>query len=62
MQGHRLIDEADRVSRLVTAKHRARALDDLHLANARISGARVLRSFDKGQRAAALNLGLTVAP
>jgi len=27
VQGYRLIDEADRVSRLVTAKHRARALD-----------------------------------
>lgn len=62
LQGYRLIDEADRISRLVTAKHRARALDVLHLANARISGARVLLSFDKGQRAAALDLGLTVAP
>ncbi|MDO8595822.1 MAG: hypothetical protein Q7R45_04275 [Sulfuricaulis sp.] len=62
LQGYRLIDEADRISRLVTATHRARALDVLHLANARITGARVLLSFDKGQRAAALALGLAVAP
>ena len=62
LQGYRLIDEADRVSRLVAAKHRTRALDVLHLANARINGARVLLSFDKAQRAAALALGLTVAP
>lgn len=62
LQGYRLIDEADRVSRLVTTKHRARALDVLHLANARINGAGTLLSFDKDQRAAALDLGLLVAP
>ena len=62
LQGYRLIDEADRVSRLVAAKHRTRALDVLHLANARITGARVLLSFDKAQRAAAVDLGLAVAP
>ena len=62
LQGYRLIDEADRVSRLVAAKHGARALDVLHLANAKINGARVLLSFDRDQRAAAVNLGLSVAP
>jgi predicted nucleic acid-binding protein len=62
LQGYRLIEEADRVSRAVAAKHRARALDVMHLANARINGADVLLSFDKGQRAAALDLGMTVAP
>jgi predicted nucleic acid-binding protein len=46
----------------VATKHRARALDVIHLANARINGARILLSFDKGQRAAALDLGMTVAP
>lgn len=62
LQGYRLVQEADRVSRTVAAKHRTRALDVLHLANARISGAQVVLSFDQGQRAAALDLGLTVAP
>lgn len=62
LQGYRLIEEADRVSRAVATKHRARALDVLHLANARINGARVLLSFDKGQRAAALDLGMTISP
>ncbi|HXB02088.1 MAG TPA: hypothetical protein VNV15_04640 [Opitutaceae bacterium] len=62
LQGYRLIDEADRISRLVATKHRARALDVLHLANARITGARVLLSFDQAQRAAAVDLGLAVAP
>lgn len=62
LQAYRLIDEADKVSRLVTAKHRARSLDVLHLANARIHGAKRLLSFDKAQRAAALDLGMTVAP
>jgi predicted nucleic acid-binding protein len=62
MQAYRLIEEAERISRLVAAKHRARALDVLHLANARIHGAGVLLSFDKGQRAAAADLGFTVAP
>ncbi len=62
LQGYRLIEEADRISRAVATKHRARALDVLHLANAKISGARVLLSFDNGQRAAALDLGLLVAP
>jgi hypothetical protein len=57
-----VIEEADRVSRAVAAKHRARALDVMHLANARINGADVLLSFDKAQRAAALDLGMTVAP
>lgn len=47
---------------LVTAKHCCRALDVLHLANARISGARTVLSFDHRQRAAALDLGFAVAP
>ena len=62
VQGYRLIAEADKVSRLVAVRHRTRALDVLHLANARIHGARLLLSFDKNQRAAALDLGLAVAP
>lgn len=62
LQAYRLIDEADRISRLVAARHRTRALDVLHLANARIHGAKILLSFDKGQRAAAADLGFTLAP
>jgi predicted nucleic acid-binding protein len=62
LQGYRLIDEADSISRAVATKHRARALDVMHLANARINGARALLSFDQGQRAAAQELGLRVLP
>jgi predicted nucleic acid-binding protein len=62
LQGYRLIEEADRISRAVATKHRARALDVLHLANVRMNGARTLLSFDHGQRSAALDLGFTVAP
>ncbi len=58
----RWIDLANQTSRQITPRTGTRALDILHVAQARMRGAKVFLSFDRNQRRAATLAGLTVAP
>lgn len=62
LQAWRWIDLANQTSRQVTPQTGTRALDVLHVAMARVYGAKVFLSFDKNQRQAAQAAGLSVAP
>ena len=62
LEAWRWIDLANQTSRQITPRTGTRALDILHVAQARMRGAKVFLSFDKNQRRAASLAGLTVAP
>lgn len=62
LEAWRWMDTANQFSRQVTPRTGTRALDILHIAQAKIRGATVFLSFDQNQRQAAALAGLTVAP
>lgn len=62
LEAWRWIDVAEQTSRQITPRTGTRALDVLHLAQARMRGAKIFLSFDKNQRKAASLAGLIVAP
>ncbi len=62
LEGYRLIQEGEEVSRHITSGHGTRALDVLHIAAARLHRCTLFLSFDKNQRLAARAAGLTVGP
>lgn len=62
LHAYQWLQEAARLMPLVTVQTGARTLDVLHLALARLHGARLLLTFDANQRRAAKAAGLAVAP
>jgi len=62
LEAYRLLQEASEVSRFLTATKGTRALDILHIAAARLHGAKRFLSFDNNQRQAAHLAGLQVRP